>query len=94
MSSFVPKKSNSYYAVHMYMLNHFGKATKCENLLCVYPRKERANGRMMEKPKRYEWANISGEYKRERADWMELCPSCHRMRDIQIKKENLAKTNI
>ncbi|MEN6567167.1 MAG: hypothetical protein ABFC57_12805 [Veillonellales bacterium] len=28
-----------------------------------------------------EWANISGEYKRSRSDYMELCPSCHRLFD-------------
>jgi hypothetical protein len=29
-----------------------------------------------------EWANISGEYRREdESDWIELCLSCHRRRD-------------
>lgn len=28
--------------------------------------------------KRYEWANISGEYKRDLSDWIRLCTSCHR----------------
>lgn len=30
---------------------------------------------------RFEWANISGEYKREIEDWARLCPSCHRNYD-------------
>ena len=28
--------------------------------------------------KRYEWANISGEYRRDITDWIRLCTSCHR----------------
>ncbi len=27
------------------------------------------------------WANVSGEYKRERDDWKRLCPRCHRAFD-------------
>ena len=27
--------------------------------------------------KRYEWANVSHEYKREVSDWIRLCNSCH-----------------
>lgn len=29
------------------------------------------------KAKKYEWANISGLYKRIRLDWLRLCKSCH-----------------
>lgn len=39
-----------------------------------------------------EWANISGEYKRERSDWLALCRSCHRKYDYEKeknKKDNL-----
>lgn len=40
----------------------------------------------VEKPSRYEWANISGEYKRDRSDWVMLCPSCHRKIDMGKEK--------
>lgn len=30
---------------------------------------------------RYEWANISGEYKQDKTDWLRLCISCHRKMD-------------
>lgn len=30
---------------------------------------------------RYEWANISYEYKRDISDWMRLCTTCHRRYD-------------
>lgn len=31
--------------------------------------------------KRFEWANISGEYKKDVSDWERLCVSCHRLKD-------------
>ncbi len=34
-----------------------------------------------EDAKKYEWANISGEYKRDVNDWERLCVSCHRIKD-------------
>jgi hypothetical protein len=69
-----------YGAKHIWIVAHFGKASKCENPNCFYPRKD-MRGYIMEKPKRFEWANISGKYKRRRNDWKELCPSCHRKYD-------------
>lgn len=59
----------SYRGLHQWITNHYGKASKCEAISC--------NG----KSKKYEWANISGNYKRERNDFMELCKSCHRLYD-------------
>lgn len=32
---------------------------------------------------KFEWANISQEYRRDLADWMALCLSCHRNYDAQ-----------
>lgn len=31
--------------------------------------------------KRYEWANISGSYKRDEDDWARLCTKCHQLWD-------------
>lgn len=36
--------------------------------------------------KRYEWANISGEYKRDFSDWIRLCVKCHRKKDDWVNK--------
>jgi hypothetical protein len=36
--------------------------------------------------KRYEWSNISGEYKRDLTDWQRLCVRCHRKYDGHDKK--------
>lgn len=41
---------------------------------------------------RYEWANISREYKRDLADWTRLCARCHRRMDrlsyVAIPRKN------
>lgn len=56
-----------YVAKHMWISKHYGKANKCIKCGGV--------------AKRYEWANISGEYRRDISDYMMLCPSCHRKMD-------------
>lgn len=65
----------SYTAKHTWLKNNYGKAIKCENKDCKYPRKNR--GRILFKPKLFQWANISGKYLRDRNDYMQLCASCH-----------------
>ncbi|HCX21358.1 MAG TPA: hypothetical protein DHN29_05550 [Cytophagales bacterium] len=57
----------SYSSKHKWMLRHRGKAKKCE-----FCGKE---GEWID------WANKSGEYKREDDDWMQLCRSCHKKYD-------------
>jgi hypothetical protein len=64
----------SYTAKHMWIIKHYGNAQKCEQVECDY-----------KNPKRYEWHNISGTYKRERSDYIQLCPSCHRKIDTKNK---------
>lgn len=66
----------SYAAKHMWIKKHYGSANKCENPECK-----------CKNPKRFEWANISGLYHRERSDYIMLCPSCHR----KIDKGNFCK---
>lgn len=58
-----------YVAKHMWIISHYGKASKCEH--CD-----------SKTAKRYEWANISGNYEREVIDYKQLCPSCHRKWDF------------
>lgn len=53
-----------YVAKHSWITKHYGKASKCENNINHFST-------------RYHWANISGEYKRGREDYRELCPSCN-----------------
>lgn len=56
-----------YESTHNWIKRNFGKANCCE----------RCDG----KNSKFEWSNISGEYKKERTDWMMLCVSCHRKED-------------
>jgi hypothetical protein len=73
-------KKASYEAKHIFLKNHFGKANKCENTDCKYPRFN-SKGVYLKKPKRYEYANITGEYTHNKEDYKQLCPSCHRRYD-------------
>lgn len=62
-----------YFAVHMWIGRHWGKAIECEE--CG-----------TKSAKRYEWANISGLYHRSRDDWRQLCSSCHHKADRIMEK--------
>lgn len=60
-----------YQYPHHWMYRNYGKASKCElkDTTCT------------NKSNRYHWSNISGEYKKDRNDWRELCASCHMKND-------------
>jgi endogenous inhibitor of DNA gyrase (YacG/DUF329 family) len=63
----------SYSALHYWLYRQVGKATYCSN-------------NKKHKSTVYHWANISGEYKRDINDFMQLCPSCHfKHDDIGVK---------
>lgn len=84
-----------YGARHDWISYHYGKASKCDNPYCEYPRTD-SKGRTLYAPKAFHWSNISGEYKRERSDWQMLCVSCHRIYDrknIHGKGERFRKEN-
>lgn len=85
-------ESASYMTKHSWIRRNFGRPFKCENPKCFYPRRTTAikekYGKIMDKPKRYEWSNISGKYIRTREDWEMLCVSCHR------KKDNITRKNL
>lgn len=56
----------SYNGLHKWVVNNFGQPSTCEH--CG---KEKLSGRSIN------WANVSGNYTREREDWIRLCKSCH-----------------
>ena len=64
-----------YMARHKRIWKKYGKAIKCNNIdckrVCIY----------------YEWANLSGEYKENKSDWMQMCCSCHKLYDLKIAQE-------
>lgn len=60
----------SYYAKHIWASYNFGRPLQCEHCL-----------KTVDSTRKIHWANISGQYKRERSDWLRLCVSCHRKYD-------------
>lgn len=54
----------TYHTIHKWIYKEAGSPKKCEQ--CGITDKSR-----------YEWANISGEYKQDVSDWIRLCKSCH-----------------
>lgn len=54
-----------YDALHDWVKRNLGLPKKCEQCETTEPNTK------------YEWANISGEYKRDLADWKRLCRKCH-----------------
>lgn len=53
-----------YRSLHKWVERHLGKASQCMNDISHIAT-------------RYQWANISKEYKRDLSDWLQLCPSCN-----------------
>jgi hypothetical protein len=67
-----------YAGLHSWIKKQKGKANKCENPNCLG------------KSKIFQWANISGEYKRDVNDFKMLCVSCHRKMDME-REVNLSR---
>jgi len=63
----------SYSALHSYITRKLGTPNKCEHC-------------STQNAKKFEWANISGEYKRDLDDWVRLCTSCHSKYDDKPNK--------
>lgn len=62
------KTGFAYSTVHSWLIRTYGKATYCSN--------DKAHV-----SKRFDWANISGEYKRDISDYKPLCIACHHALD-------------
>ena len=56
-------------ALHSWVKRHLGKPKKCEFCSTTTA-------------KNYDWANKSGEYKRDFSDFLRLCRSCHKKYDV------------
>jgi hypothetical protein len=68
-------KSTLYTNAHKFIYQKRGKATICE--ICG----------VKDRPV-YHWANISGFYLHDIKDWKQMCPSCHKLHDLQYHKIN------
>lgn len=59
-----------YVALHSWVKRKLGKPKKCW---------ECSDGDGS--TRRYQWANLSHDYKRDLSDWARLCASCHKLYD-------------
>jgi len=66
-----------YYGVHDWIKKHYGTPSKCE--ICGLDDVNRV----------YHWANLSGNYLRDRNDFKRMCVSCHRKYDYNRKREEM-----
>lgn len=61
-------QSSPYRIIHYWIQRNKGKPKFCDKCHTTTS-------------KRYEWANISGEYKIDLRDWARLCSKCHKQHD-------------
>ena len=74
-------RNNKYYNIHQWLTRNFDKANKCDNPNC-----KQVN------PKRFEWALAwSKEHEKNRANYIQLCVSCHRKYDSIGSKKGESK---
>lgn len=67
-----------YQPLHAWVRRQLGNPQHCENCDTTTAKK-------------FEWANLSGQYKRDITDWARLCTSCHRVYDMNDSwKQNLS----
>ena len=69
-----------YVAIHLWIKKHWGLADHCD--MCH-----------SKSAKRYEWCNLDKKYKRNREEWVQLCPSCHRIYDCAFIREQIYGAN-
>jgi len=71
------KGEDATYTAHHHWIKRWGTKTgMCRHCLQTPP--PTRDGRSTT-----HWANVSGEYRRSVADWIELCPTCHKNHDLQ-----------
>lgn len=69
------KDSVSYTGIHKWIASKLEKPKECENCGSA--------------ARKIQWANLSGEYLREVADWAALCTQCHSLFDNSYKTKVL-----
>lgn len=70
----------SYFAIHIWLKNHYGKAIRCEMDYC--------SG----KSQTYQWALIKGKkYEHNVDNYMQLCRSCHAKYDYTEKQREFRR---
>lgn len=67
-----------YYGIHDWMTKHYGQPVGCEECGLNDPKRQ------------YHWANLSGNYLRDRNDFKRMCVSCHRKYDYAMRRQAYA----
>lgn len=67
-------KKVGYHGLHMWIRREKGNPIQCS-----YCGKISRNRRVIQ------WANIDGKYRRILADYIPLCASCHKLKDLSMK---------
>lgn len=73
----IEERVKGYFGIHQWLVREYGNATKCQN--------EECDGTSH----RYEWANLTGEYARDRKAFIMLCRKCHYRMDTIRARGNL-----
>ncbi len=68
------KEIVTYSGIHTFIRRIYGSPKECSN--CGL------EGRKNKTRWNIHWANVSGKYLRDRADWLALCVSCHKKYDL------------
>jgi AP2 domain len=78
----VKVNTNPYYNIHIWIANHYGKASKCENPECKG------------KSSNYQWAlKKDKDYEKDIENYIQLCVPCHRMYDMKEDWRNVVSVN-
>lgn len=70
----------SYRSIHHWVDNHFGKPQECNQC-------GKTSGR-------FNWSNKDHKYRRNLDDYIRLCVSCHRKKDIALKKNEFNSVEV
>ena len=66
-------------ALHDWVKRQLGKPKFCEHCRTTTA-------------KQFDWANKSGEYRRDLSDWLRLCRSCHAKYDYPVRAKKWARS--
>ena len=80
------KEKVGYSGIHKWIVKERKTPSYCEH--CKISKAPKLPKDRIRKRSYFQWANISGEYKRDVTDWVRLCWSCHCKYDKAIERIN------
>lgn len=75
-----------YSGLHLWIQGILGKPTRCKHCNTEGKYYDRILNKRIIKVWSIQWASISGKYSRDLTDWINLCSKCHRIYDVNKKK--------